>query len=136
MNHGVYMAWGLGVLLALIVSSPAYSQNRNQVFVGARPMGMGETFVGIADDANTLYWNPAGLPQLQRQELTFMYTDLYGLGLRNMYGAYVYPVTDNSAIGVDVFQTSLDDNELQFGQLKFNLGFGYQIGRAPCRERV
>ena len=129
MNRGVYMAWGLGVLLALIVSSPAYSQNRNQVFVGARPMGMGETFVGIADDANTLYWNPAGLPQLQRQELTFMYTDLYGLGLRNMYGAYVYPVTDNSAIGVDVFQTSLDDNELQFGQLKFNLGFGYRWRR-------
>ena len=58
-----------------------------------------------------------------------MYTDLYGLGLRNMYGAYVYPVTDNSAIGVDVFQTSLDDNELQFGQLKFNLGFGYRWRR-------
>ena len=129
MNRGVYVAWCLGVLLALIVSSPAYSQNRNQVFVGARPMGMGETFVGIADDANTLYWNPAGLPLLQRQELTFMYTDLYGLGLRNMYGAYVYPVTDNSAIGVDVFQTSLYDTELQFGQLKFNLGYGYRWRR-------
>lgn len=129
MNRGVYLAWRLAVLAALIVSSTAYSQNRNQVFVGARPMGMGETFVGVGDDANTLYWNPAGLPQLQRQEFTFMYSDLYGLGLRNMYGAYVYPVSDNSAIGVDAFQTSLDDNELQFGQLKFNVGYGYRWRR-------
>jgi len=28
---------------------------------GTRPMGMGGAFVGIADDANAPYWNPAGL---------------------------------------------------------------------------
>lgn len=128
MSRWLQYAWYTGVMLALM-ASPAQSQNRSQVFVGARPMGMGETFVGIADDANTLYWNPAGLPQLQRQEFTFMYSDLYGLGLRNLYGAYVYPVTDNSAIGVDAFQTSLDDSELQFGQLKFNVGYGYRWRR-------
>ena len=120
--------WVAGVFLGLTVL-PAQSQVRNQLHVGARPMGMGATFVGVADDANTLYWNPAGLPQLQRQEFTFMYTDLYGIGLNNFYGAYVYPITDNSAIGADVFQTGFDDSELQFGQLKFNLGYGYRWRR-------
>ncbi|MBM3263226.1 MAG: PorV/PorQ family protein [candidate division Zixibacteria bacterium] len=128
MNRCMRYAWCLG-LLAVLFATPAQSQIRNQVFVGARPMGMGETFVGVADDANAIYWNPAGLPQLQRQELTFTYADLYGLGLRNLYGAYVYPVTDNSALGVDVFNTGFDDKELQFGQWKFNLGYGYRWRR-------
>ena len=128
MIRWVNYVWVAGVFLGLTVL-PAQSQVSNQVHVGARPMGMGETFIGIADDANTLYWNPAGLPQLQRQEFTFMYTDLYGIGLDNFYGAYVYPITDNSAIGADVFQTGFNDSELQFGQLKFNLGYGYRWRR-------
>ena len=128
MNRCLRYAWCLSCLL-LLMAVPAQSQIRNQVFVGARPMGMGETFVGIADDANTIYWNPGGLPQLQRQELTFTYANLYGLGLRNLYGGYVYPITDNSAIGVDLFNTGFDDAELQYGQWKFNVGYGYRWRR-------
>jgi|SaaInl4_135m_RNA_FD_contig_51_1403575_length_4636_multi_6_in_0_out_0_2 hypothetical protein len=128
MSRWLKYVW-VAVMMLGITAPPAQSQVRNQLHVGARPMGMGETFIGIADDANTLYWNPAGLPQLQRQEFTFMYTDLYGIGLNNFYGAYVYPVSDNSAIGVDVFQTGFDDTELQYGQLKFNLGYGYRWRR-------
>ncbi|MCE5323718.1 hypothetical protein LLG46_10450 [bacterium] len=33
--------------------------------VGARPLSMGGAFVGVADDANATYWNPAGLAQLK-----------------------------------------------------------------------
>ena len=29
--------------------------------VGARALGMGGAFVGLADDASAGYWNPAGL---------------------------------------------------------------------------
>lgn len=32
--------------------------------VGARPAGMGEAFVAVADDASAIAWNPAGLGQL------------------------------------------------------------------------
>ena len=27
--------------------------------VGARPHGMGGAFIGVADDINAVYWNPA-----------------------------------------------------------------------------
>ncbi len=30
-------------------------------FVGARPLALGRTFVGVADDANAIDWNPAGI---------------------------------------------------------------------------
>jgi long-chain fatty acid transport protein len=29
--------------------------------VGTRAAGMGGAFVGVADDASAIYWNPAGL---------------------------------------------------------------------------
>lgn len=35
------------------------------VAVGARPLALGGAFVAIADDANAIYWNPAGLAQME-----------------------------------------------------------------------
>lgn len=45
--------------------------------VGARAMGMGHAFTGMANDASTLYWNPAGLMNVERKEFTSMYTNLF-----------------------------------------------------------
>jgi len=42
--------------------------------VGARALGMGGAFVGVADDATAAYWNPAGLAWSSGWEFTGMYT--------------------------------------------------------------
>lgn len=42
--------------------------------VGARPLAMGGAFVGLADDANATYWNPAGLARFESPKATMMYT--------------------------------------------------------------
>ena len=47
-----------------IASSP------NPVGSGARALGMGGAFIGIADDATAASWNPAGLIQLEKAEVT------------------------------------------------------------------
>jgi long-subunit fatty acid transport protein len=47
-----------------VASSP------NPVGSGARAMGMGGAFIGVADDATAASWNPAGLIQLERPELS------------------------------------------------------------------
>ena len=41
----------------------------NTFGVGARAMGMGGAFLGVADDLTALYWNPAGLAQIRKFEL-------------------------------------------------------------------
>ena len=41
----------------------------NTFGVGARSMGMGGASLGLADDFTALYWNPAGLAQIQKYEL-------------------------------------------------------------------
>ena len=40
----------------------------NTFGVGARSMGMGGASLGIADDFTALYWNPAGMAQIQKFE--------------------------------------------------------------------
>jgi len=42
--------------------------------VGARPHGMGGAFIGVADDINGVYWNPAGLVQLEESQFTWTRT--------------------------------------------------------------
>src|SRR5262245_17943725 len=41
--------------------------------VGARPGGMGGAFVGLSDDIESIYYNPAGLGNLVQSGVTAMY---------------------------------------------------------------
>ena len=49
-----------------IASSP------NPVGSGARAVGMGGAFIAVADDATAASWNPAGLIQLERPEMSIV----------------------------------------------------------------
>ena len=48
-----------------------------QIGAGARPLGMGGAFAGVADDENALFYNPAGLAFLNRFGLTSLYSTQY-----------------------------------------------------------
>ena len=39
---------------------------------GSRPVGMGGAFTGLANDINTIFWNPAGLTSVHTREFTAM----------------------------------------------------------------
>ena len=47
------------------------------VGIGARPLGMGGAFVAVADTPDALYWNPAGVGQLSKTQVSSMQTDLW-----------------------------------------------------------
>ena len=57
----------LTIGLVLIFSSNLSAQfpfeEARPLYTGARPLGMGNAFTAIADDATAGFWNPAGLPQ-------------------------------------------------------------------------
>jgi len=50
----------IGLLIALVGRPPA-ALAQAEPPVGVRAAGMGGAFVGVADDASAVYWNPAGL---------------------------------------------------------------------------
>lgn len=50
--------------------SVEFSSSPNPVGSGARAIGMGGAFIGVADDATAASWNPGGLIQLETPELS------------------------------------------------------------------
>ena len=70
---------------------------------GSRPIGMGGAFTGIADDSYAIIYNPGGLAQLKRAEVSFMYAKLYtGLDTVNLglsYFSAAVPVRNYGCFG-------------------------------------
>jgi len=67
----VAQAGGTVKRLGLTVFSPL------EVGQGARAVGMGGAFASLADDASTIWWNPAGMTQVERAEVTFSHTQWF-----------------------------------------------------------
>lgn len=44
--------------------------------IGGRALGMGGAYTALADDANSIYWNPAGLAAVDRHEVTVSHSEL------------------------------------------------------------
>ena len=88
-----------------IASSP------NPVGSGARAIGMGGAFIGIADDATAASWNPAGLIQLEKPEMSIV-------------GAYYSRTEDfSSSMNPEIANSAtVDDTNLNYlsASLPFN----------------
>jgi hypothetical protein len=70
---------------------------------------MGSAFVSVADDANAVYWNPAGMTLLKRFEITSCRTLLYAVdGLSNDYVSMVYNWQRFAAFGISWVRLGLD----------------------------
>ncbi len=101
------------LLLALLVCLSAsgaekYAGEFLSLGVGARPLGMGGSFVAIADDATAAYWNPAGLGGLDRTEITFMHAGVFGLDSYDFIN-YIQPLGGSGAFGVSWIRLGIDD---------------------------
>ena len=58
----------LCVGLVAIVSFGVAQEDWNVTGAGARAEGLGGAFIGLADDATAISWNPSGLGQLERTD--------------------------------------------------------------------
>lgn len=70
-------AFALAAVLLLFAGGA--SANFLEVETGARAMGMGGAFVGVADDVTALHWNPAGLASFEGFQLFGMRTSVYSV---------------------------------------------------------
>jgi long-subunit fatty acid transport protein len=94
----------LAFVLALLTGAAAFGQvsitsSPNVVGSGARALGMGGAFIAVADDATAASWNPGGLTQLERPELSLVYNfKKYSEDFRSE----TYPVMDmDNSLSID-----------------------------------
>jgi hypothetical protein len=103
----------LGAACAGAASASAkYAAEFLRLGVGARALGMGGGFVGLADDASAAYWNPAGLANLRQAETLFMHAEQFGSLASHNYIGFAQPLRGAghpSAIGIGLIQFSVDN---------------------------
>lgn len=75
--------------------------------LGGRAVAMGGAFVGLADDASAVYWNPAGLAGVDRTELGFMHS-AWLQEIAYEYFALVWPVKERVAVGFGISYLHMD----------------------------
>jgi len=82
MTHRTLIAAAIVILAAATASGQAFSLINQSVSnitgTGARAHGMGGAFIALADDATAASWNPAGLAQLSRPEVSVVYESFSG----------------------------------------------------------
>ncbi|MBD3161200.1 MAG: PorV/PorQ family protein [Candidatus Eisenbacteria bacterium] len=62
-----------------------------KIGIGARATAMGSAFVSVADDATSVYWNPAGIARLPDRSLSFHHVEWYA-DIQLNQAAYVFSV--------------------------------------------
>jgi hypothetical protein len=95
---------GAAALAALWVAEPARAQislgsqrvgtsagTFLKIGVGARAVSLGESFVAVANDPSTIYWNPAGLASLLQPELALAHVE-WPADIRYEHLSFVQPV--------------------------------------------
>ena len=92
-------------VLFAVLSAKADTGTEEAAFLkidaATRPVAMGGAFVGVANDVNSVFWNPAGLTQMDKRELSGMYNSWLA-GIHYSSGAYSQPLGKNAAVGFSV----------------------------------
>ena len=96
--------------------------------VGARAMGMGGAFVGVSDDASGLFYNPAGITQLKRPEVTGTLSWLFPGSADSVYGyfGFVYPVMNIGHIGFSLLGRGINANG-RYGDTTLGVSYARSI---------
>ncbi len=96
---------------------------------GTRPAGLGGAFCAVADDADTMIYNPAGLGQVYTSVVAFNYVSLLsGLddgSLTDNRIAYLQPLSEAGTLGVLWYQRRLAG---LYQENIVSLGYGLPLG--------
>ncbi|MFH6771945.1 PorV/PorQ family protein [Gaetbulibacter aestuarii] len=77
--------------------------------VGARALGMSSAVTANTNDVNAGYWNPAGLVNLEDNQLALMHSSYFANIANYDYAGFAMPLDDESAIGLSLIRFGVDD---------------------------
>ena len=75
---------------------------------GARALGMGSAYVSVANDASTLYWNPAGMVNISNPEIQTFYSP-WLVETQFYHNTAVVPLGGFGTIGASFTAVTMDE---------------------------
>ena len=109
-----------------------------KIGVGSRYQGMGEASVATANDIYAMYWNPAGLVEIENSAVSFTNVN-WVLDINLNYVGYAHYFEDIGVFGVSASVLSMDDQEIttfeeQEGTGEFYSAYSYAMGLSFARQ--
>jgi hypothetical protein len=86
-----------------------YSNEFMNIGVDAAALGMANAVVASTNDVNSVYWNPAGLSNLEDHQISLMHANYFANIAQYDYIAYASPIDDRSAWGISLIRFGVDD---------------------------
>ena len=92
-----------------------YSNEFLNIGVDAAALAMANAVTANTNDVNSGYWNPAGLINLEDNQLSLMHASYFANIALYDYAAFAKPLDDRTALGVSLIRFGVDDilNELK-----------------------
>jgi len=129
-------AWALAAVFG--AAGPAFSAFEDMGF-GARAPGMGDAFTAVADDVSTIYYNPAGLSNIERPKALASHSILYsglsdGSSLGLSAAAFAVPIANgrNGTLGILWQQFSLSG---VYSEQTVQASWGYRFDKQSRYEK-
>lgn len=96
---------------------------------GVRPAALGGAFTAISDDANAVFYNPAGLYRVEKNEFLASYGRLYfGLdddsNIANSVISYVNPLGKYGTAGLGIYSLSLSG---LYSEKMISFSYGFRV---------
>ena len=82
-----------------------------EIGAGARSLGMGGAFVSVANDASSMYWNPAGLSFHDTKEVYFNHANWIADISFDYFGITI-PLNNKSVLGFNLTSVTMDEMEV------------------------
>jgi hypothetical protein len=78
--------------------------------VGARATAMGASFVAIADDPTALYWNPAGITQIEGTGASYTFAPMFA-GMTHHFAGATFALSEDWTAGIHGLSYGSDEIE-------------------------
>ncbi|MEE9349756.1 MAG: PorV/PorQ family protein [Flavobacteriaceae bacterium] len=104
---------GLLLLFTFQITQAQIARNYSNEFlnigVDAASFGMGKAVNAISNDVNAIYWNPAGLVNLEDSQASIMHAEYFQGIAKYDYAAFAKPIDGESAVAISFIRFSVDD---------------------------
>jgi hypothetical protein len=106
----VFISFSVLASTGVYAQAPKYSNEFLNIGVGARALGMSNSYVTSVNDVTAGYWNPAGLAGLGNEhQATLMHSEYFAGIAKYDYGAFATRIDSSSVLALTLIRFGVDN---------------------------